>query len=171
MCTRALVIRLPARVARSTTGNEAQQATKMACCISHKTCHRGIVAAPRKGRVGDATEPPRRAKCCVKTRGLLVCVNHSRRYYESWSGCFRCSSELHCHYHFSGSRERGVSPLTRYTHRSLRQAPTYLAHTSTVSLSPLDISRVLNQYRLQSSQITKLPNGTAPFDSSNSEVM
>ena len=83
----------------------------------------------------------------------------------------RSSSELHCHYHFSGSRERGVSPLTRYTHRSLRQAPTYLAHTSTVSLSPLDISRVLNQYRLQSSQITKLPNGTAPFDSSNSEVM
>ena len=62
-------------------------------------------------------------------------------------------------------------PLARYTHRSLLQAPAYLAHTSTVSLSLLDTSWVPNHYRLQSSRITKPPNGTVPFDSSNSEVM
>ena len=42
--------------------------------------------------------------------------------------------------------------------------PAYFAHTSTASPS-------LNQYRLQSSRITKPPNCTVPFDSSNSEVV
>ena len=66
---------------------------------------------------------------------------------------------------FLGLGRERLLPLARNTHRSLLQAPAYLAYTSTVSLSLLDTNRVPNHYRLQSSRITKPPNGTA-FDSS-----
>ena len=63
--------------------------------------------------------------------------------------------------------EGDFSLLPRYTHRSLlRISPTLLP-----PLSPYYTSQVPNHYRLQSSRITKPPNGTVPFDSSNSEVM
>ena len=56
---------------------------------------------------------------------------------------------------------RETSPLGQ-VHASQRPAsPAYLAHTSTVS-PYYDTSRD----RLQSSRITKPPNGTVPFDSS-----
>ena len=77
---------------------------------------------------------------------------------------YRLSSELQCHYRVSGSREREIYPLGQ-VHPS--QPPTIS------SVSPLYFYRLSlpNHDRLQSSRITKPPNGTVPFDSSNSEVM
>ena len=72
---------------------------------------------------------------------------------------------------FLGLGRERLLPLARYTHRSLLQAPAYLAHTFTVSLSLLDTSRVPSHYCLQSSWITKSPKSTVPFDSSNSGVV
>ena len=72
---------------------------------------------------------------------------------------------------FLGIERERLLLLVRYTHRSLLQAPAYLAHTSIFSPFLLDTSRVPNRYRLQSSRITKPPNGTVPFDSFESEVM
>ena len=61
--------------------------------------------------------------------------------------------------------ERDFSLLARYTHRSI-------LHISPTLLPPHSLyyntSRVPNHYRLQSSRITKPPNGTVPFDSCDS---
>ena len=43
------------------------------------------------------------------------------------------SYELHCLYFFLWVYGERFLPLPKYTHRSLLQAPAYLAHTSTVS--------------------------------------
>ena len=59
---------------------------------------------------------------------------------------------------FLGLGRERLLPLARYTHRSLLQSPAYLAHTSTAS-PHYNTSRVPKHYRLQSSRITKPPNG------------
>ena len=74
---------------------------------------------------------------CPVRRGLVAAV----KCYGRKARFSLLSSELHCHYRFSGSWEREISLLGQI-HPS--QPPAYLAHTSTFYLSLLDTSRVPN---------------------------
>ena len=81
---------------------------------------------------------------------------------------YRLSSEFHGHYCFSGSWGRELSHLGQI-HASQPPAISCVSRPHLYRLSPYyDTSRVPNHYRLQSFRPSKPPNGTVPFDSSNS---
>ena len=74
---------------------------------------------------------------------------------------------MRCQYGFQGRGREVCLQLARYTHRRFLPYPMYLAHTYTASLRKPIPTKFQTITIYKSSRVTKPPNGTVPFDSSD----